>query len=106
MCGHSPAAALVDACECAACGQRRSEGRVGGNIDQWWMFTIRSRDAIALNEHRKEMMDLGWTAGPIGIGESWSAEAGRFIFSARKPKAAVSDSEMESLVQWDALQGE
>lgn len=103
MIGHSPAAALVDACDCDRCKRGRGHKDY---LNDWWLFTIRSRDIEALKSHRKEMQNDGWNAGPIEIADSWSGHAGKFIFSASIPKAAVSEAELEQLSRWDRSQGE
>lgn len=111
MHGHSPAAALVDACECERCEEsRRAARRVQltprGDLSDWWLFTIRSRDVEALKSHRIEMQDDGWNVGPIEIADDWSANTVKFVFSARIPKAAVTEDDMKRLVEWDRSQGE
>lgn len=103
MIGHSPAAALVDACQCERCVDSR---RPKGNLNDWWFFTIRSRDIEALKLHRKEMRNDGWNVGSIEIADTWSAHAGKFVFSARIPKAAVTEKDMNKLAEWDRSQGE
>lgn len=103
MIGHSPAAALVGACECERCVERR---KPKGNLSDWCLFTIRSRDIEALKSHRKEMQEDGWDVGPIEIADTWSAHAGKFVFSARIPKAAVTEEDMNRLAAWDRSQGE
>ena len=105
---HSSTAALVDACECGRCRVSRSIRKSPNFVDpkNWWLFTVRSKDQEALQDHRQEMKDDGWDVGPIKMGDAGTVYAGKFYFKAEKPRAAVSEAELGRLAQWDRNQGE
>lgn len=107
---HSPGAALVDACDCGVCRSARREPEARSDTvchtEDWYLFTIRSRDATALAEHRRYMQQTGWIVGGITIAGPGHSHQGKYIFPARMLKVALPPSEMAKLVEWDKSQGE
>ena len=68
------------------------------------MWSIRSYDYVALVSHMQDMYDMGFTLGPITKSIGWIENAlppGIFFFSARIPKADLSDEDLVSLREWD-----
>jgi len=104
--GHSALAALFGFCECDDCrkemGYAHRKERQVPDPDDWHLWTIRSPDPMALKEHRAEMMEMGFTVGPIQVSDGTvGVPRGFYTFSAKIPRDALSVAEFEALCEWD-----
>lgn len=107
---HSDCASLFGFCECADCMEKRSHTSREAieaplhNTDEWHLWTIRSPYVRPLAEHRREMVEMGFTVGPIQVADgTCGVPRGFYIFSARIPRAALSGLELSALCEWDRV---
>lgn len=120
---HNPIMSLLGACECSDCTGPPSveeptqversylsgagdywEGFPSKESERWYLFTIRSASGKDIYNHRREMVDMGWTVGEVRVGDEEKRDGpyvGWWLFPARKLKSYVSPAEMRSLIEWD-----
>ena len=112
---HSECAAMLGFCECDECVSARTPmptcltPKETMNLDEWYLWGIRSEDVALLRSHRRDMLDMGFTVGPIEISRGWaesSLPSGWFYFDAKIPRMALSEEQFESLCAWDRAHGE
>jgi hypothetical protein len=112
---HSETAARFGLCECCDCVRERGglrHERVWPPQalvpEHWFIWTLRSWDRAALEEHRLDMYSMGYDVDGVRVSQGWAQDAlprGMHFFQARAPRSWVSDKHVDALLAWDSEYG-
>jgi hypothetical protein len=108
---HSQCAALFGICECDECVSIKANNEdteMIEDIENYYLWTIRSKDVVELEKHRVDMIDMGFHVGKIKRSRGWKVDSlpsEFFLFSAEIRKSNLSNSDYESLCSWDRKYG-